>query len=229
MDTVIKGELLEAGATVVGIAALKGFLGQEIAHLETAVSIGVDRKLNEDTISLLVALQKKTARYLKAEGYRYLCIPPDSDRITDTFVSKLYPSFTHKMAATSSGLGWIGRNGLLINPDHGPRLSLVTVLTNAPLHTDTPTEFSRCGDCGLCWEFCPSEAITGEDWSRYEPFVELIRLDRCRSHKERSKTLSGKPNCGLCVNICPHGRKSPSEKKENNHRDTVALRRPVNL
>lgn len=224
MEAALRKELLRAGATVVGFALLKGSLGNEIAHLERAVSIGIDRKLNEDTISLLAALQKKAARHLKGKGYRYLCIPPDSDRVNDTFISKLYPSFTHKMAATSSGLGWIGRNALLISPDYGPRLSLATVLTDAPVRTDAPIEFSMCGDCNLCLEFCPSEAITGEDWSRYEPFVELIRLDRCSSHKKNSKALNGKPNCGLCVNICPYGRKNSSRKNVNTHRDTEALR-----
>ncbi|HET6513714.1 MAG TPA: 4Fe-4S double cluster binding domain-containing protein [Thermodesulfovibrionales bacterium] len=207
MEASLREELMRGGATVVGFAILRGSLGVEIAHLETAVSIGVDRKLNEDTISLLVALQKKAARRLKQGGYRYLAIPPDSDRIQETFVSKLYPSFTHKMAATSSGIGWIGKNGLLISPHFGPRLSLATVLTNAPLRPDEPIEFSRCGDCSLCIDFCPSGAVTGESWSRYKPFVELIRLERCRSHKNNRKRLRGKPNCGLCINICPYGRK----------------------
>lgn len=209
MDGTLKSELVKAGATVVGYAHLRGALGEEISHLETAISIGVDRKLNEDTILLLVSLQKKAAQHLKKKGYRYLCIPPDSDRVKGTFVSRLYPLFNHKMAATSAGLGWVGRNGLLISPDFGPRLSLATVLTDAPVSADTPVEFSMCGECNLCADFCPSNAITGEQWSRYEPFVELIRLDRCRSHKGNTRSLNGKPNCGLCVNICPYGRKVP--------------------
>lgn len=212
MEKALREELLKSGATVVGFALLRGLLGDEIAHLEMAVSIGVDRKLNEDTICLLGILQRKAARFLKMKGYRYLSIPPDSDRVNGTFISKLYPLFTHKMAATSAGLGWVGRNGLLINPYYGPRLSLATVLTDAPIQADTPIEFSLCGDCNLCMNFCPSDAITGEEWSRYEPFVELVRLDKCHSHKKNSKRLEGKPNCGLCINICPYGRKSYKDK-----------------
>jgi hypothetical protein len=37
--------------------------------------------------------------------------------------------------------------------------------------------------------------------------VELVRLDACRSHKETKRATGGKPNCGLCINICPYGRK----------------------
>jgi epoxyqueuosine reductase QueG len=206
MKTSLRRELYDLGATVVGIADLRGFLSGEISHLDRAVSIAVDRRLNENTLSLLAKLQRRTVRFLKARGHRTLAIPPDSDRQKGTFVSKLYSLFNHKMAATSAGVGWVGKNGLLINPDHGPRLTLATVLTDAPLAVDRPIEESRCGSCTLCIDHCPSKAITGEVWSRHDPFVELVKLDACRSHKTGKRQTEGKPNCGLCINICPYGR-----------------------
>lgn len=211
----LRNELLGHGAAVVGFAALKGHMSGEISHLEMAVSIGVDRKLNEDTLTLLMKLQKRTVRCLKSRGFRTLAIPPDSDRKKGTFISKLYSLFNHKMAATSAGIGWIGKNGLLISPDFGPRLSLATVLTDAPLQADAPMEHSLCGDCTLCMQYCPSQAITGAEWSRSSPFVELVRLSACRTHKEAKRLTEGKPNCGLCINICPYGRvKTESLKLE---------------
>jgi epoxyqueuosine reductase QueG len=208
MNVELRNELLSLGATVVGFANLRGYMTGEIAHLNTAVSIGVDRRLNEDTLSLLVKLQKRVVRDLKARGHRTLAIPPDSDRKKTTFISRLYPLFNHKMAATSAGLGWIGKNGLLISADYGPRLSLATVLTDAELDSDSPMEFSLCGDCTLCMQHCPSQAITGAEWSRFSPFVELVKLGECRSHKAAKRLTNGKPNCGLCINICPYGRES---------------------
>ena len=208
IDGELKKELLEAGATVVGFALMRGALKKEIAHLEGAVSIGVEKNLNEGTINLLMTLQRKTVAYLKKEGHRFLCIPPDSDRKKGTCISRLYPLFTHKMAATSAGIGWIGRNGLLISPKYGPRLSLATILTDAPLKTDDATEASMCGDCRLCVEHCPSEALTGNDWSRVSPFVDIFSLKRCSSHKKKSRSVNGRPNCGLCITICPYGRKT---------------------
>lgn len=207
MKPALKNDLLAHGAIDVGIADLRGFLSGDIAHLDRAVSIAMDRRLNEDTLSLLTKLQKRAVRYLKSRGYRTLAIPPDSDRKKGTFVSKLYSLFNHKMAATSAGIGWIGKNGLLISMDFGPRLSLATVLTDAPLEPDTPMEHSLCGDCTLCMQYCPSHAITGAQWSRSSPFVELVRLSDCRSHKTTKRVTDGKPNCGLCINICPYGRK----------------------
>jgi epoxyqueuosine reductase QueG len=214
IDEVIRKDLMKAGAAVVGFAEVKNVLREELAHLGNAISIGVKKNLNEDSLGLMGKLQKKAASILKRNGYRYLSIPPDSDRISNTFVSKLYPSITHKIAATSAGLGWIGRNGLLISPEHGPRLSLGTVLTDAPLHTAEPVESCLCGECSLCIDHCPSGALTGNRWSRSKPFVEIIMLDRCSTHKKKSKSLTGKPNCGLCINICPYGRKFGSFVEE---------------
>lgn len=207
MKSELRNELFAHGAVVVGFAGLKGHVSGEISHLETAVSIAVDRRLNEDTLAILTKLQKRAVRYLKSRGFRTLAIPPDSDRKKGTFISKLYSLFNHKMAATSAGIGWIGKNGLLISPDFGPRLSLGTVLTDAPLEVDKPIEISLCGDCTLCVQYCPSKALTGAEWSRSAPFVELVRLNACRSHKETKRLTKGKPNCGLCINICPYGRK----------------------
>ena len=206
MSVALRDELLGQGAAVVGYAVLTGYLGAEIAHLDRAVSIGVARRLNEDTIGILTRLQKRAVRHLKAQGHRTLALPPDSDRKKDTFVSKLYALFNHKMAATSAGIGWVGMNGLLISPQHGPRLSLATVLTDAPLAAGRPFEKSGCGTCTLCRDHCPSRAITGAEWSRKDPFVELVRLGKCRGHKAVGRQVAGKPNCGLCITVCPYGR-----------------------
>ena len=222
MDLDLKQYLLECGATVVGFGEVREALEEEIAHLNWAISIGVDRKLNEDTVELLSTLEKKAARRLKENGYRYLTIPPDSDRRDGTFISRLYDLFSHKVAATCSGLGWVGRNGLLINKDFGPRLSFTTVLTNAPLDVDGPVDSCLCGECNLCVEHCPAGAISGEKWSRKNPFPLMVDHDKCRGHKENSKRNSRKPNCGLCVNICPYGRKRPGSGVEaKNAIDTI--------
>ncbi len=202
----IRDDLLRNGATVVGFADVTDALTGDISHLKMAVSIGVNRSLNGECIKILVNLQKRVIRFLKEKGYRYLSIPPDSDRQNGTFISRLYPLFTHKIAATSAGIGWIGKNGLLINPEYGPKLSFATVLTDASLIPDKPVLYSQCESCNLCKDYCPSGAITGEEWSRENPYVELVRRNPCNDYKKKTRTIEGKPNCGLCINICPYGR-----------------------
>jgi epoxyqueuosine reductase QueG len=208
IDDELRNELIEAGASIVGFAEVhERILRPEIEHLDRAVSIGVSRNLNDGTVELLSELKRLTAAFLKSRGYKFLAIPPVSRGEKKTFISRLYPLFTHRIAATSAGLGWIGRNGLLINPEYGPRLSFTTVLTDAPLRPGSPFTKCMCGNCRMCVEHCPAGALTGNDWSRDDPYIELVDLRKCRGYKEKSRMLNGKPNCGLCINICPHGRK----------------------
>jgi len=214
MEEVIRQLLRREGAAVVGFADVGQAIDGDISHLPRAVSIGVNGNLRESNLELLRHLQRILSDLLRRRGYRFFCIPPDSDRITDTFISRLYPLFTHKIAATCAGLGWIGRNGLLISPSYGPRLALATVLTDAPLVADSPIESCLCSECNLCVEHCPSAAITGETWSRDNPFPDLVRIDRCSAYKDRTRLLNGKPNCGLCISICPYGRATTDFKTE---------------
>jgi len=210
--------LLKEGAAVVGIGCVAEAVhaDSDLHHLNRAVSIGLCANLRENNLKVLSRLQKRAVEILKGEGYRVLAIPPDSDRVNGKFVSRLYPRLTHKIAATCSGIGWIGRNGLLISAEYGARLSLATVLTDAPFRVDAPIRESLCGECRLCIEHCPSEAITGKMWSRSEPFPDLVLTDRCRSHKGSTRGTRGKPNCGLCITICPFSRNSRCRGMEQN-------------
>jgi epoxyqueuosine reductase QueG len=181
-------------------------LTQEIIHLNRGVSLAVNKGLSRDSISHLRRLQKLTERWLRGHGYRSLSIPPDSDRIKGKYISKLYHLISHKTAATCSGLGWIGKNGLIITREYGSKLSWATVLTDAPLPPDSPTVISQCGDCDLCVRHCPSGALCGNTWSREDPLRRIVNYDKCRSLKKGRVSFHEKPNCGLCVIICPHSR-----------------------
>jgi epoxyqueuosine reductase QueG len=198
--------LVECGATLVGVGDVAAALPADIRHLDSAIAIAVSRGLNADTVSLLAGLQRIVERRLRERGYRYLSIPADSDRRKDKFVSRLYGLFSHKTAATCAGLGWVGKSGLIINRDFGPKLSWATVLTDAPFEPDEPIVHSRCGDCDLCVRHCPSGAIAGREWDVSEPYSQVVSYEKCRSLKLGRRLFAEKPNCGLCVSICPFAR-----------------------
>jgi epoxyqueuosine reductase QueG len=63
--------------------------------------------------------------------------------------------------AARSGLGWIGKNGLLISAEHGTRVGIGTVLTDAALKHDAPLAQGCPEDCLLCVEQCPAAALDG--------------------------------------------------------------------
>lgn len=207
MDSCLLKEYLKGGgATLVGVGDVSQALAQEIDHLNRGIAIAVNRSLNRTTVDILGGLQGLAVGWLRERGFRALAIPPDSDRITDTFVSRLYKLFSHKMAATCAGLGWVGKNGLVINREYGSKLTWATVLTDAPLRADSPITDSECGDCDLCVRHCPSGALNGRLWSAGDPMREIVSYDKCRTLKSDRLLLKGKPNCGLCSTICPFSR-----------------------
>lgn len=114
--------------------------------------------------------------------------------------------FSHKVAANLAGLGWIGKNCLLITPEFGPRLRLASVLTDAPLETGSSIP-NRCGICTKCTDICPSKAIKGVTFSADDS--RDIRLDagKCDDYTSARMNKFGNANCGLCVHICPFGLK----------------------
>ncbi|MBS1114568.1 MAG: 4Fe-4S ferredoxin iron-sulfur binding protein [Nitrospirae bacterium] len=204
----LKEYLKKEGATLVGIGNVTEALSSEILHLNRGIAIAVNRNLNRETVAMLSRLQGLTEEWLRSGGYRALVIPPDSDRQKDKLITKLYKLFCHKTAATCSGLGWVGKNGLVINRQYGSKLSWATVLTNAPLKPDDPTRESECGDCVLCVTHCPSGAIRGDHWSVSEPGKKMVAYEKCSALKNERQSLEGKPNCGFCVTVCPYSRKN---------------------
>ena len=73
----------------------------------------------------------------------------------------------HKTIAVLAGMGWIGKNNLLITNELGSALSMCSVLTNAPLPTSTNAEVHpKCGNCTICKDVCAVGAIKGINWEK---------------------------------------------------------------
>jgi len=124
-------------------------------------------------------------------GYQALPIP--ASQIIDWENQRAHVS--HKKIALLAGLGWVGRNNLIVNPALGSRFRLVTVLTNMPLEPGRPLDFA-CGMCRACIAPCPARAIreNPEDFSHracYEKLDEFRRAHVVSQHI-----------CGVCVKAC---------------------------
>jgi epoxyqueuosine reductase len=107
---------------------------------------------------------------------------------------------SHKHVAQEAGIGWIGRNNLLVNPRIGARVRLLTVLTDLPLPTGTPSP-DWCGSCRDCMTVCPAGAIgeRREDFDHHRCYEQL---------RVFSKTLRFSHNiCGVCVKACRGNKK----------------------
>ena len=124
-------------------------------------------------------------------GYKALPVP--ASQIIDW--EKQVAHVSHRLVAEAAGLGWRGRNNLIVNEKYGSQIRLITVLTDIPLKTDSPVEFG-CGSCTRCISKCPAEAL-GEKASDYNFSLCYNKL------KEFSKIKGiGQYICGVCVKAC---------------------------
>ena len=167
--------------------------------------------LNRQLDSIAVAVSNLLTR----EGYSAYPIPSSQYRIAPPGQTKhlsgektgteLKGSFSHKLAASRAGLGWVGKSCQLISPEVGPWLRLVTVLTDAPLPAGCPLP-NRCGTCTRCRDACPSRAITGAAFRADAPLTERIDIDACIAHLRETGASFGKEVCNQCGLACPWGR-----------------------
>ncbi len=108
------------------------------------------------------------------------------------------------LVARDAGLGEIGRMGLLMTPELGPRVRLAVVTTDLPLVNDTRlydhTTIDFCTHCRKCAEVCPSQAIS------FEARKDIDGVMRWRIDSEACFTLWCKmgTDCGRCVSVCPY-------------------------
>lgn len=148
----------------------------------------------------------RSAMALQNDGFHSLPIP--ASQVLDQ--ENWYAAISHKAVALMAGLGWQGKNLLLITPQYGPRVRLVTVLTSAPLDIDGPVK-NRCGDCTACQDACPARAIKGIGTeTHYKNRNEAMYFSRCveKVTGEFAKIPEvGVPICGICIKVCPFGRK----------------------
>jgi epoxyqueuosine reductase QueG len=156
--------------------------------------------------ALLDDLAVRATNILQQSGAQAIPIP--ASLVLD---SQKWTSFiSHKAVAIAAGVGWQGKSLLVVSPDFGPRLRLITVLTDAELEVDLPLKNS-CGTCNECKDHCPAGAILGNNtMSHYAKRSDAVDLDRC-VHQIRDvfgEIANTVPLiCGVCIAVCPWGKK----------------------
>ena len=143
---------------------------------------------------------------LERRGYRYLPVAA-SQSINLDGNSPFQGRYSHKKAACLAGLGTIGRSGLFLHRQFGPRVRLGTLFTDCPFPSaPAPTlPPDRCGGCRRCLEACPAGAILEGPVSAAAPRIDPAS---CSTHMKTAYQKIGRGAvCGVCMAVCPYGKK----------------------
>lgn len=148
--------------------------------------------------ALIDNLALRAGLILGKEGYNFVPIAASQS------VNGLQGIFSHKYAAYLSGLGFVGKSGLFISSEFGPRIRLGTILTDYPFVCETEVMESKCGECRLCANACPAMAISGKAWKPGDDRDVIIDAKACSDYMKKEFQHIGRGVvCGICMRICP--------------------------
>lgn len=211
-----------------GFADMTGLLNEKYSGYNYAISLA--RKLDKEIIDSiakgpnrayldhynevnreLTETVLKISSKLTGDGFENIPINPTvtDDILTDNYHTTLRMAFSHKMAATRAGIGWIGKTDLLVTKKYGPRVRLASVLLKERItEPNTPIEESLCGGCEVCIISCPAATATGELWNIQTDRDKFYNAFKCME-KCRELSLNNLNEyislCGICVSVCPRG------------------------
>jgi epoxyqueuosine reductase QueG len=220
---VLKDKIHSWGASIIGFADISKCIDEKYRDLPYAISIAVrlsDRIIDEidnmptytyfhhyRTVNALIdQITIRTGLLLQDWGYQYIAVPA-SQTVKDAAES--YSGiFPHKTAAVLAGLGWIGKSGLLVTHDYGPRIRLGTILTDMPLPISSVSKDNSCKNCNLCSLACPAMAIRGNEWELEKGREHIVDAHACSQYmKEKFQHIGRGSVCGVCIKVCPKGDK----------------------
>lgn len=150
---------------------------------------------------------------IEARAHRF------AESVREAGHAAVFTHFVHgKVAAHLAGLGWIGKQTLVVTPTLGPHVRWGFIVTDAEPPRDQPFTEDLCGDCELCVKSCPVGAIISGPSQGVEP-GEKVDFWKCIVPQEMLAEPSagwvkhaahyserGFGECLICLDACPIGR-----------------------
>jgi epoxyqueuosine reductase len=119
-----------------------------------------------------------------------------------------------KSYAAAAGLGWIGKNTLLLNKKFGSFLFLGEILTDAELVADEPSD-NFCRTCTACLDACPTGALEEAGVLNANKCISYLTLEHRSPFPVGAPELKGYlAGCDLCQTACPYNQQAPPGKEE---------------
>ena len=157
--------------------------------------------------------QAYVARYARGRDYHKMMrmrLQKLADRITGAVGAHAYRAFVdsapvlERAIAEKAGLGWIGKNTMLINSGAGSWFFLGELFTDLPLPVDEPAS-EHCGSCRACLDICPTDAFTGPNSLDARKCISYLTIElRGPIPKELREPMGNRIfGCDDCQLVCP--------------------------
>lgn len=125
--------------------------------------------------------------------------------------------------AKKSGLGWVGKNSMLINKKNGSFFFISTLILDCTLEYDLPFQVDHCGTCTRCIDACPTQAIVDSKVIDSNKCISYLTIElKEKLISENLKFGNWIFGCDVCQDVCPWNRFSiPHSESDFDIRDSI--------